>query len=158
MNMKCFFHIREENRKFVVMGCNPGKSYEQALQIELQKPGCIFLHKGDFHVVITNDRWLGSYSWYRKKYKSTPKQTIIIDDVDEVYGLPLTLDRVIQAAMGNIRIKNKEGHYMMSDQLCEIISKWKFHMPRRWQEPVLEEQEIEIQELFWQYFVKPKSK
>lgn len=130
--------IQKENRRLIILANNPeAKDYEEALTKEMKKLGCRFFHNNDIHVVLSNDRTKSAYAWYHGVNKTTPKQSVGLCWVDEVMGLPLTLDRVLCAISYNNKVTYKKVSY--------IIKSWIFNMPYRWQEPVLDRQSEKIQ-------------
>ena len=104
--MKTLKQIREENRKFIIMACNPGaKTYEEALEKELGF-GCEIEYKNSTFLYFAKDRFrydicsLEEDSFGPLCSRWHPSKTEC-----RIIGKPLTLNRVLIA----LPVKDYEG-------------------------------------------------
>lgn len=94
--MKPLYQIQEENRKAIIMACNPeAKTYEEALEVEFEE-GCQVLIND--HPAIVIFKSLGYYFSYKKdKNSSVQYYRNKTNNKLEILGKPLTLNRVLIA-------------------------------------------------------------
>jgi hypothetical protein len=95
--------IQEENRKAVIMACNPeAKTYEEALEMELGF-GCELYNNNDYKIIIDVDTNTRGEDWnfITRSYENCMRhREIRRAEIKKIIGKPLTLTRVLIALKG----------------------------------------------------------
>ncbi len=98
---KTLQQIQEENRRQIIMACNPeAKSYEEALQLELQREGCLI------NVTLVRGKRLARVLSFDADFGRNTVDIFFLEErkmysflettynKPEIIGKPLTLDRL----------------------------------------------------------------
>jgi len=95
--------IQEENRKAIIMACNPeAKTYEEALEMELGF-GCELYNNNDYKIIIDVDTNTRGEDWnfITRSYENCMRhREIRRAEIKKIIGKPLTLTRVLIALKG----------------------------------------------------------
>lgn len=161
--MKTLKQIQKENRKAIIMACNPGaKTYEEALEMELSV-GCVvidilnqfFGSPDPTPMTLIEDT--GDDSFYFTHYRASPvlefkKEEILDKNRFEIIDKPLTLNRILIAF-------NKYNSHISWDYETKhdifISSKKNTHPRATWDltKETLEEQLEETQICVWKLLI-----
>tara|TARA_R110000868_G_C10972986_1_gene771097 strand:+ start:3719 stop:4249 length:531 start_codon:yes stop_codon:yes gene_type:complete len=160
--MKTLKQIQEENRKFIIMACNPGaKTYEEALEMELGF-GCGVVNKfrptnkHDEEIIwkVTREYWNGVLRTNSDEFPAFEGHEI--KDY-KIIGKPLTLNRVLTMLNRNfnqviIGIYKNDNEAVMTicnsdSETCVIEDSINWDLTKETLEEQLEETQRAINEL-----------
>jgi len=116
--------IQEENRKAIIMACNPeAKTYEEALEMELGF-GCELYNNNDYKIIIDVDTNTRGEDWnfITRSYENCMRhREIRRAEIKKIIGKPLTLNRVLNA-LGNYK---REFEIICQYVPAKNIKEWK---------------------------------